>query len=113
MKSIYPNKQKVNGEIHIIDLSLIHFDKMNTRDNYSGQTQQIEMNKNKKEEESYLGGISRAQNFCDSGSEFQCATRACGHFPLMTCLHILFEGNMVAQHSKGRKDQVANVWLKP
>ena len=38
----------MNGLIHIIDLSLIHFDKMNTRDNYIGRTQQIQMNKNRK-----------------------------------------------------------------
>lgn len=38
----------MNGLIHIIDLSLIPFDKMNTRDNYIGQTQQIQMNKNRK-----------------------------------------------------------------
>ena len=43
-----PNKEKVNGLIHSIDLSLIHFDKMNTRDNYNGQTQQIQINKNRK-----------------------------------------------------------------
>lgn len=34
--------------IHIIDLSLIHFDKMNTWDNYNGQSQQIHTNKNRK-----------------------------------------------------------------
>lgn len=38
----------MNGWIHIIDLSLIHFDKMNTWDNYNGQTQQIHTNKNRK-----------------------------------------------------------------
>lgn len=38
----------MNGVVHIIDLSLIHFDKMNTRDNYISQTQQIPMNKNRK-----------------------------------------------------------------
>lgn len=38
----------MNGLILIIDLSLTHFDKMNTRDNYNGQTQQIQMNKNRK-----------------------------------------------------------------
>lgn len=38
----------MNGLIHIIDVSLIYSDKMNTRDNYNGQTQQIQMNKNRK-----------------------------------------------------------------
>lgn len=47
-ESICPNKETVNGLIHIIDHSLIHFDKMNTGDNYNGQTQQIQMNKNRK-----------------------------------------------------------------
>lgn len=47
-ESICPNKEKVNGLIHNIDLSLIHFDKMNTSDNYNGQTQQIQRNKHRK-----------------------------------------------------------------
>lgn len=47
-ESIRPNKEKVNGLIHIIDLSLIHFDKMNSWDNYNGQTQQIQTNKHRK-----------------------------------------------------------------
>lgn len=47
-ESICPNKEKVNGLIHIIDLSLIHFDKMNTWDNYNGSTQQIQTNKHRK-----------------------------------------------------------------
>lgn len=38
----------MNGLIHIIDLLLIHFDKMNTSDNYNGQTQQIQTDKNRK-----------------------------------------------------------------
>lgn len=47
-ESICPNEAKVNGLIHIIDLSLIHLDKLNTKDNYNGQTQQIQMNENRK-----------------------------------------------------------------
>lgn len=54
--------------IHSIDLSLIHFDKMNTRDNYNDQTQQIQMNTNRKGEEkhSHLGTKIQAHNLCKS-----------------------------------------------
>lgn len=41
----------MNGLIHSIDLSLIHFDKMNTGDNYNGQTQQIRSSASRKGEE--------------------------------------------------------------